>query len=80
MAGDLNRAKCLCSEPWFVTELASYRSRGLPIWNGTAELRLRRANSVETAEVQIASASERVRGEYEAHVLAFLLPVDAACQ
>jgi hypothetical protein len=43
-AGDLEHAKELCIEDWFVEELASYRSCGHPIWDGTAELRIRRAN------------------------------------
>jgi hypothetical protein len=80
LASDLNQARALCSEPWFIADLASYRSLGLPVWNGTAELKLRMANSVETAEVEIALAGELARGDYEGRIFAFLLPVDAPCQ
>jgi hypothetical protein len=79
-AGDLEHAKELCIEDWFVEELASYRSCGHPIWDGTAELRIRRANTSETAEIQIALTTELARKEYEGHVFVFFVPVDADLQ
>jgi len=80
LASDLKQAGDLCSEEWFITKLASYRSLGLPVWNGITELRLRIANSVEATEVQIAPVSELMRGESEGHIFAFRLPIDALCQ
>ncbi len=80
MAGSIERARKLCSEDWFVDELASYRSGGQPIWDGSAELRVRRANTCEAAEIQIALNGELIRKEYEGYVFVFFVPVDAAPQ
>jgi hypothetical protein len=77
MAGGLEQAKQLCAEDWFVEELASYRSRGHPIWDGVAELKVRRANPREAAEIQIALTGELVRREYEGYVFVFFVPIDA---
>jgi hypothetical protein len=77
MAGGLEQAKQLCAEDWFVEELASYRSRGHPIWDGAAELKVRRANLREAAEIQIALTGELARKEYEGYVFVFFVPVDA---
>ena len=80
MAGGIEQARQLCSEDWFVEELASYRSSGRPIWDGSAELKVRRANPREAAEIQIALAGELARREYEGHVFVFFVPVDADLQ
>jgi hypothetical protein len=77
-AGGIEQARNLCGEDWFVEELASYRSGGQPVWDGSSELRVRRANASEAAEIQIALTTELVRKEYEGYVFAFLVPVDAA--
>jgi hypothetical protein len=77
LAGNIGQAKALCSEDWFVEELASYRSQGRPIWDGSAELRIRRASAPETAEIQIALTTELVRKEYDGYVFVFFVPVDA---
>jgi hypothetical protein len=79
-AGNLEHAKELCTEDWFVEELTSYRSCGHPIWDGTAELRIRRADASETAEIQIALTTELARKEYDGHVFVFFVPVDADLQ
>jgi hypothetical protein len=80
MAGGLEQAKQLCAEDWFVEELASYRSSGYPIWDGAAELKVRRANPREAAEIQIALTGELARKEYEGYVFVFFVPVDAELQ
>ena len=80
LAGGLEQARDLCSQHWFIDELASYRSCGQPIWDGTTGLRIRCANPSEAAEVQIALATERCRKEYDGYVFAFLVPVDANLQ
>jgi hypothetical protein len=80
MAGGLEQARRLCSEDWFVEELASYRSSSRPIWDGSAELKIRRANPAEAAEIQIALTGELARREYEGYVFAFFVPVDAEPQ
>jgi len=77
MAGGIEQAKQLCAEDWFIEELASYRSSGHPIWDGSAELKIRRPNSTEAAEIQIALTGELARKEYEGYVFVFLVPVDA---
>jgi hypothetical protein len=77
MAGGIEQAKQLCAEDWFVEELASYRSSGQPIWDGSAELNIRRANAREAAEIQIALTGELARKEYEGFVFVFFVPVDA---
>jgi hypothetical protein len=74
------RAEQLCSQAWFVEELASYRSCGHPIWDGTAELVIRRADTAEAAELQIAMATERARKEFEEYVFVFFVPLDADLQ
>ena len=73
----MEQAKRLCGEDWFVEELASYRSSGLPIWDGSAELKIRRADPREAAEIQIALTGELARKEYEGFVFVFFVPVDA---
>ena len=77
MAGGLEQARRLCAEDWFVEELASYRSCGHPIWDGAAELKVRRANPREAAEIQIALTGELARREYQGYVFVFFVPVDA---
>jgi hypothetical protein len=79
-ADSMARAEDLCSQAWFMQELASYRSCGHPIWDGTAELRIRRADTAEAAELQIAMATERARKEYEGYVFVFFVPVDGDLQ
>jgi hypothetical protein len=76
-ARNLAKAKDLCSQDWFREELASYRSGGQPIWDG-GEPQIRCANAAETAEVQIAKATERARGEYDGYAFVFLVPIDSA--
>jgi hypothetical protein len=80
LANSRAQAEDLCSQPWFVEELASYRSCGLPIWDGITQLRIRRADTAEAAELQIAMATERARKEYEGYVFVFFVPVDADLQ
>ena len=80
LAGGLEQARDLCSQHWFIDELASYRSCGQPIWDGATDLQIRCANASEAAEVQIALATERCRKEYGGYVFAFLVPVDANLQ
>jgi hypothetical protein len=80
LAGGLEQARDLCSQHWFMDELASYRSCGQPIWDGATGLRIRCANPSEAAEVQVALATERCRKEYDGYVFAFLVPVDASLQ
>jgi hypothetical protein len=79
-AGGMEEARNLCAEEWFAEELASYRSCSRPIWDGAAEFRIRRANTSEAAEIQIALTTELARKEYEGHVFAFFVPVDAGLQ
>ena len=76
-AGGVEQARQLCSEDWFLEELASYRSGGRPIWDGCSELEIRRANATEAAEIQIALTGELARKEYEGYVFVFFVPVDA---
>jgi hypothetical protein len=78
MASGIEQARKLCSEDWFVEELASYRSGGQPVWNGSSELRIRRADTSEACEIQIALTGELTRKEYEGYVFVFLVPIDSA--
>jgi hypothetical protein len=80
LAAGLEQARDLCSQHWFIDELASYRSCGQPIWDGVTDLRIRYANACEAAEVQVALATERCRKEYDGYVFAFLVPVDGNLQ
>jgi hypothetical protein len=73
-------AKELCSQGWFAEELVSYRSCGHPLWDGTAELKIRVANVREAAELQIDLAKERARDEYEGYVFTFLVRLDTDLQ
>jgi hypothetical protein len=79
-AASLDEARCLCAEHWFTEELTSYRSRGKPVWDGVAGFKIRRANACEAAELQIALTTELARKEYEGHVFAFFVPIDAGLQ
>jgi hypothetical protein len=80
LAGSLEQARDLCSQHWFMGELATYRSCGQPVWDGATSLRVRYAKPCEAAEVQVALATERCRKEYDGYVFAFLVPVDAGLQ
>ena len=51
---------------------------GRPIWDGRAELKVRRADAREAAEIQIALTGELARREYEGYVFVFFVPVDAS--
>ena len=77
LARSIKQASELCTQDWFLEELASCRSSGLPIWDGAAELGIRRADESEAAELQIARAGERARKEFEGYVFVFFVPVDA---
>jgi hypothetical protein len=79
-AATIEEAKCLCEQHWFTEELASYRSHGFPIWDGTADFIVRRASASEAAEIQIALTTELARQEYEGYVFAFFVPIDAGLQ
>ena len=78
MAGGIEQARHLCAEEWFAEELASYRSGGQPVWDGSTELKIRRASSSEAAEIQIALTGELARKEYEGYLFVFFVPVDPA--
>jgi hypothetical protein len=80
LADGLEQARDLCSQHWFMDELASYRSYGHPIWDGTADLRIRGADPSEAAEVQIALAGEQCRKEHDGYVFVFFVPIDAGLQ
>ena len=75
-SGSIERARAMCSEAWFIEELASYRSAGRPIWNGEAEVRVRLANADEATKLEIARMQERA---HAGHAFAFLGPLDPAC-
>ena len=77
-AGGIEQARDLCAEDWFAEELASYRSGGQPLWDGSTELKVRRANPSEAAEIQIALTGEFTRKEYEGYLFVFFVPVDPA--
>jgi hypothetical protein len=80
MAGGIEQARKLCSEGWFAEELASYRSGGQPVWDGSTELRVRRADACEAVEIQIALTGELARREYEGYLFVFFVAVDAELQ
>jgi hypothetical protein len=77
-AGGIEQARSLCAEHWFAEELASYRSGGQPVWNGSTELKVRRANQSEAAEIQMALTGELARKEYEGYLFVFFVAVDPA--
>jgi hypothetical protein len=77
---DVEHAKALCSQPWFLEDLRTYRSCGNPIWDGGAKFTLRHASAREAAELEVALQGERARGEYEGYVFVFLVPVDSVLQ
>jgi len=76
----IERAKLLFSESWLLEELGSYRSCGVPVWDGEAELSVRHADAREAMELEVALRGEQARREYEGHVFAFLVPLDPAPQ
>ena len=80
VCGNIKQARALCSEAWFVEELASYRTCGKPIWDGEAELFVRRADAREAMELEIAIRVEQMRKEYEGYAFTFFVPVDAIPQ
>jgi hypothetical protein len=78
MASGIEQARSLCTEPWFAEELASFKSNGQPVWDGSTEFRIRRANLSEAAEIEAALTGELARKEYEGYVFVFFVPVDPA--
>jgi|SRR5450631_2965904 hypothetical protein len=48
-AQNLREARELCHEHWLKEDLAEARSNGVPLWDGKAKLRARRALPYETA-------------------------------
>jgi hypothetical protein len=78
-SSSIERAQAMCSEAWFIEELASDRSGGRPVWNAEAEMRLRLATADEATKLEIARMQERARGEHAGHAFAFLVPLDPAC-
>ena len=80
MSSNVDQARKLCSEDWLLEELASYRSCGLPIWDGMAELSVRPAGTREAARLEAAYRIEQCRKEYEGYVFAFLIPVDSSLE
>jgi hypothetical protein len=76
MASGLERARSLCTEHWFTEELASYKSNGQPVWDGSTGFRVRRANPSEAAEIEAALTGELARKEYEGYLFVFFVPVD----
>ena len=79
-AANIEEARCLCAQDWFTEELASYRSRGIPLWDGMAGFKVRRPDASEATEIQIALTTELARKEYEGYVFAFFVPIDAGLQ
>jgi hypothetical protein len=78
MASGIEQARSLCTEHWFAEELASYKSSGRPVWDGSSEFRVRRANLSEAAEIEAALTAELAREEYEGYLFVFFVPVDPA--
>jgi hypothetical protein len=76
----IEQARALCSQAWFLEDLGTYRSCGIPIWDGEAKFTLRRASVREAAELEVALQGERTRGEYEGYAFVFLVPVDSVLQ
>jgi hypothetical protein len=76
MAGGIEQARNLCAENWFAEQLASYRSGGQPVWDGSTAFKVRRASPSEAAEIQIALTGELARKEYEGYLVVFFVPVD----
>jgi hypothetical protein len=76
-AASMSRARKLCSQNWFAEELLRYRSRGARIWDGKAQLSIRRAKFFELAELEIARAKELAREQQDEFAFAFLIPLDA---
>ena len=79
-ADGIEQAQALCDQAWFTRELVIYRSCGIPIWDSAAEMRVRCAGIEEAAELEVALATEKARGEYDGIAFAFLVPVDATSQ
>jgi hypothetical protein len=75
-SSSIERARAMCSEAWFIEELASYRSGGRPIWSREAKLAVRPANADETMKLQTARKQERARGENAGYAFAFFVPLD----
>src|SRR5258708_39434848 len=64
-ADSIEQARDFCAQAWFTEELGAYRTRGRPIWNETAELKICCADAHEAATLEIAFATPRSRSEYD---------------
>jgi hypothetical protein len=78
IADSFEQARRLCTECWFTEDLASFKSNGHPVWDGSATLNLRRADQAEVVEIEIALMGERARQEYEGFLFVFFVPIDPA--
>jgi hypothetical protein len=79
-ADTLNDSHVLLSEKWFLDEMQTYRSEGVPIWDGRTALTVRPSLPDEEAELWAAEATELARSERNNYVFAFFIPIDPALQ
>lgn len=64
------------NQAWLEEELRPYCSGGHPVWDGKAELTVRRANPAESAELAIGRKWAEAEGDDTKFVFAFLVPID----
>lgn len=60
-ADSIRQATEFCAQQWFTADLRAYRSSIQPIWNGTSELTIRRANAGEAGKLEVALEIDRAR-------------------
>jgi hypothetical protein len=70
----LRQARELCREHWFKEDLSEAQSRGVPLWDGKAKMRVRYARPDEAT--RYAEANEN-RQPSEDMLLLFLVELDA---
>ena len=76
-AEDDDEAKSIAAADWFKADLLSFKSAGLPLWNGVSDIRVRKAVRTERFQWEQSRAEAIRAGKRLAKTdrVAFLIPV-----
>lgn len=77
-AKNLREAHELCHEHWLREDVARLSSNGVPLWDGTAQLRARYASDTETLFYR--EAAEGNEPSADELLLAYLVDLDTAAE
>jgi hypothetical protein len=76
-ADDRTAAEQMVRQPWFHRDLLSHCSSGAPLWDGSAELSLRKSTAGELKIVEDHYREHHVDRQRERPAVVFLVPVES---